>query len=264
MGGRIYLKTLRDLREQILAWCLGLALLAAANVLLYPSFKDMQGMVTLLENMPPVFKAMMGDVQAVTRLEGFLRPKLLDPLPLLLAIFVVSQGAGALAGEVEHKSVDLLLARPIRRWRVVLEKYLAIATATAILCGVLAASLVLCTFCVDVEIDAVKLVPASLNALPLTWLFAALGLLGSSLARRPRHASLAAGGIVVASYVFETLQLMSPALAGWRALSLFAHHKAGYPLSGDPAVGSILLLLGIAALLVAAAAAAWERRDLLG
>lgn len=263
MPGNIWAKTLRDLRGQILVWSLGLTALAAANVLFFPSFQHMPGLVPFLEHLPPVVKALMGDVQAVTRLEGFLRPKLFDPLPLLLAIFVVSQGARALAGEVEHRSVDLLMAQPIRRRRVVLEKYLAVASAAVVLCIALAASLVVCSRIIDSEARAGHLLLASLNALPLTWLFAGLAVLGSSLTSRPRRASLLAGSIVVGSYVFDTLQLLSPVLARWRALSLFAHYKASYSLSGDISPGPILLLLGMAVVLVAAAAAAWERRDLL-
>jgi len=263
MPGSIWLKTLRDLRGQILAWSLGLAALGAANVLVFPSFQSMPGLVPFLEHLPPVVKAMMGDVQAVTRLEGFLRPKLFDPLPLLLAVFVVSQGARALAGEVEHRSVDLLMAQPIRRRRVVLEKYLAVAGAAVILCLALAASLVVCSLLIDSEVRADHLVLATLNALPLTWLFAGLAVLGSSLTSRARRASLLAGSIVVASYVFDTLQLLSPVLARWRALSLFAHYKASYSLAGDLSPAPILLLLGIAVILVAGAVATWERRDLL-
>jgi len=46
--------------------------------------------------------------------------------------------------------------------------------------------------------------------------------------------------------------------------SPFAHFKASYPPGGAFAPGPALLLLGVTALLLAAAAAVWERRDLTG
>ena len=261
MRGDIYLKTLHDLRGQILAWSLGLAVLAAANVLLYPTVQNMPGLVAFLENMPPVFKAMVGDVRSLVQLEGFLRAKLFDPLPLLLAVFAVSHGAQLIAGEVEQKSIDLVMARPVPRWRVVLAKSLALATATVMLCGALAVSVVICARFVDAKIGAGYLILATGTSLPLTWVFGALALVGSCLLPRVRQAALLAGGFVVASYVFETLRLLSPALQNWGAASLFAHHKAGFSLAGEFHARPVLLLVGLAAALLGAAMVAWERRD---
>jgi ABC-2 type transport system permease protein len=261
--GNICLKTFHDMRGQIVAWSLGLAVLGAANVLVYPTMQNMPGIVAFLDNLPPAFKAMIGDVRDVVRLEGFLRAKLFDPLPLLLAIFVVARASQLIAGEVEEKSVDLLMARPIRRWRVVLEKYLAVVGATFILCGALAVSLLISRLFLDTEVRIGYLVMATFNALPLTWLFAGLAMLGSCSLPRARHAALLAGIVVVASYVFETLRLLSPALSGWRGVSLFAQHKAGYSLSGGLSAMPILALLGITVVLIAVSAIIWERRDLV-
>ena len=262
MPGNVYLKTLHDLRGQILAWSLGLALLAAANVLLYPTVQNFPGLISFLENMPPAFKAMIGDVRAMAQLEGFLRVKLFDPLPLLLAIFAVSQGANLIAGEIEFKSIDLLLARPVPRWRIALSKFLALVTATVLMAAVLAVSLVICARFIETDVTAGYLILSTANGLPLTWLFGALALVGSCLLPRARQAAMLAGGFVVASYVFETLRLLSPALRSWDEVSLFAHQKAGVSLAGEVHTGSILLLLGVTILLAGCAALAFERKDL--
>jgi len=263
MRGSVYLKTLRDLRGATLGWSLGVAAIAALNVLLYPTVQRLEGLTELLASLPPVFRAMIGDLEAVTRLDGFLWVKLFDPLPLLLAVFGVSQGAPLLAGEIEHRHADLLLAQPVRRWRVVVAKALALGTALAVVAVATAGAVLVCARAVDTGAPVGRLVLATLNALPLTWLFAAVAVLASSLARRPRPAAFAAGALVVGSYVLETLRLLSPALAAWRPFSLYAHHKAGYPLSGQPDPASILLLIGLAALSVILAAVAWQRRDLV-
>jgi len=144
MTGSVFLKTLRDMRESVLVWSLGLAALGAANVLLFPAFVRMPGLVAFLDNLPPAIKAMVGDVRAMATPEGFLRVKLFEPLPLLLAIFGVPHGARLIAGEIEDRSVDLLMAQPIRRWRVVAEKFLAVACALVVLAAALAAAVVAC------------------------------------------------------------------------------------------------------------------------
>jgi len=141
--GCVYLKTLHDLRGTTLAGSLGVAYTGAVNVLFFPTIQNMEGLVAFLDRLTPVFKAMIGDVSAMARLEGFLRVKLFDLLPLLLAVFGVAHGAQLLAGELEHKHVDLLLARPVHRWRVVPAKFLAVATSLAALAVGLAARLAL-------------------------------------------------------------------------------------------------------------------------
>ena len=141
MLGNIYLKTLRDQRGSILAWGLGLAAAASANVLFFPTMQAMPGMLEFLDNLPPAFKAMVGDVRAMVQLEGFLRIKLFDPLPLLLAIFIVPRGAALIAGEIELKSIDLLMARPVPRWRVAAGKFLALVTATVVTITILGMTL---------------------------------------------------------------------------------------------------------------------------
>ncbi len=262
MQGSLYLKTLGDLRDQTLAWSLGLIFIAAANVLLFPTVQSFTDLISFLDNMPPAFKAMIGDVRAMTQLEGFLRVKLFDVLPLLLAIFVVNQCANLVAGEIEDKSLDLLLARPVPRWRVACAKFLAVATATIVMTLLLVLALVICTHLIDADLGAGYLLAASLNGLPLTWLFGAIALLGSCTLPRARYAAFLGGGVVIASYVFETLRLLSEPIRDWEEISVFAQHKASMSLSGEIHPGPILLLLGLAVVVVAAAAMALERRDL--
>ena len=262
MHGNIYLKTLRDQRGAILAWSLGLAAAAAANVFFFPTVQAMPGMLDFLDNLPPAFKAMVGDVRAMVQLEGFLRAKLFDPLPLLLAIFVVPRGAALIAGEIEMKSIDLLMARPVPRWRVAVGKFLALVTATVIIAAFVAATVIICARFIETDIRAGYLLLSTLNVLPLTWLFGALALFFSCSLPRARQASLVAGFIVVASYVFETLRLLSSSIRSWDEVSLFAHQKAGFTLAGEIHSGPILLLLALVILMIVAAAVAFERRDL--
>jgi len=263
MRGNIYLKTLRDLRGQTIAWCMGMMVLAAANVLLYPSVQSYTELIGFLEKMPPAFKAMIGDVRSMALLEGFLRVKVFAVLPLLMAVFTVGQGAQMIAGEVEMKSLDLLLARPVNRWRVALGKFLALVTATVAMALVLAASLVLCARIIGSDLGMGYLLKASLNGLPLAWLFGAIAMLGSCLLPRARQAALIGGGFAVASYVFETLRLLSDSIRGWNEISVFAYHKAGMDLSGEVHAAPIVMLLGMVLLVTFLAIFALERRDLV-
>lgn len=261
MNRGVYLKTLRDLRGQTAAWSAGLAAIAALNVLLYPTLQGMPDLIVFLDRLPPAFKAMIGDVRELARLEGFLRVKLFEPLPLLLAIFTISQSAQAVAGEVEFKSMDLLLSRPVRRRSVVLAKTAALMTATLPMAFATFLSTWLCARAIDAPTSPALLAAATANGLPLAWILGGVALLGSCAALRTRSASLFAGALAVGAYVFETLRLLSPALEPWEWASLFAHQKAGVTVSGEVHAGPILVLLGGSVLLIAVAVFVFERRD---
>ena len=262
MPGSLYLKTLADLRGTTLAWSLAMVLVGAANVLLYPTIQGYTDLIAFLDNMPPAFKAMIGDVRSMAQLEGFLRVKVFDALPLLLSIFAVGQGANLIAGEIEMKSLDLLLARPVPRWRVAAAKYLALITCTMAMTLTLVVTLIVCARVIGSDLGVGYLLAASLNGLPLTWFFGAIALLGSCLLPRARQAALTAGGLVIVGYVFETLRLLSDKIRGWDEISVFAQQKAGMSLTGEIHAVPILMLLGLAALVAGGAAVALERRDL--
>lgn len=262
MPGSIYLKTLQDLRGQVVFWSIGVAAIGAANVLVFPSFQQIPGLVSFMENLPPIIKSLVGDLASMATPAGFLRLKMFDPLPLLLAVFAVTHGAQAVAGELESKTVDILLSQPVPRWRVVVEKFLAIASGLVVICLALALALALSGWSVGFGIQNFHLAIAAVAGLPLVWLFSALAVLCSCAVSRVRHAAVVTGSVVVASYIFETFTLLVPALARWQALSLFHHHKAGYTLAGELVAGPTFLLLGLTAGLVIAALVVFERRDL--
>lgn len=262
MLNSVFLKTLRDLRGLILAWGLGLAAAAALNVIFFPAFQKMPELMTFLKSLPPVLKTFLGDLDTVFTLEGFLKMKIFDILPLLLSILGITQASRALTGELEDKTGDMLLALPIARRRVVAEKYLAVVAAITAVAACIAVGLIVSCLATGAELHLRFLLAAILNGLPPTWFIAALALFGSCALRTSRHAAMLAAGVLIGSYVFETIRMIAPALAGWEVVSLFAYHKAGVTLAGQLSWMTAAEFSALAGLLLIAAMEAFERRDL--
>ena len=63
--------------------------------------------------------------------------------PLVLLIFAIGAGAGAVAGEEERGTLDLLLAHPLRRRDYVVQRFLALAALVSALTVVLLATVAL-------------------------------------------------------------------------------------------------------------------------
>ncbi len=262
MLSSIFLKTLRDLRGLILAWGLGLAAASALNVIFFPAFQDMQELQAFLNKLPPVMKTFLGDLDAVFTLEGFLKIKIFDLLPLLLSIMGIGQAARALSGEAEDKTADMLLALPVSRRRVVAEKFLAVCAAVAAVGAFIALGLIASVAAVGVEMPAAYLVNATLNGLPPTWFVAGLALFGSCALRSSRRAAILATVVLVGSYVFETIRMISPSLADWRAVSMFAHHKSGVSLAGELSWANAAGFTALAVVMLGLAMEAYRRRDI--
>ena len=258
----IYLKTLHDLRGLILAWGIGLASVAAINVILFPTFQQLPDMMGFLKNLPSGFQALLGNLDAVLTMDGFLKLKLFNTQPMFFSIFGISQGARALTGELEYKTCDLLLSQPIRRWRIVAEKYLAVITALVLVAILMVAGMLVSCAAVGAAVSTKYLIVATLNGLPLSFLFTALALLGSCALASSRRAAILAGSVMIGFYIFETLLMIRPDLAGWRAISLFAHHRDGVDFAGHLSLTPFVVFLAITLALVAAGAMVYERRNL--
>ena len=263
MAGSVFARVLRDQRWSLVGWSAVLGLPAVANVAVFPSIQGMSELTDFIRSLPPVIQAMIGDPEALTEPEGFLRLKFLSSwLPYLLSLFAILQASAAIAGERERGTIDLLLAQPIERWRVVTEKFAALGASLVLLCAVVATALVASATIVGVEVDRGWLVLSTFNTIPLVLVFGAGTLLASCNLRRARPA-LIAGVLALASTVFlETLAPIAGALRPLRPLSPLHHFDRSLPLGGELAPGPVLVLIALAAALLAASVWTFQRRDL--
>ena len=119
----LLLKTLRDQRIAVLAYGLGLGALALLLIAIYPSFAASGAeLEEAMKNLPDAYKAFTGGVLSLTEFDGYLVSQYLIILPLILAIFGIIEGTGALRGEEERGTMDTLLSLPISRSQVVIQK----------------------------------------------------------------------------------------------------------------------------------------------
>lgn len=254
----IFAKTLRDQRWQILGFGMTLALVAALDVAIWPSYRD------TLQNLeiPPALQALLGTELSLATPAGFLSSEFFSWTPVLLIVYAVIQGSGAVAGEEGAGTLELLLAQPVTRTRVLVEKTGAVCIgAIAILAIALAGFAVTVPF-VEIDIALRDVAIGVANMLPITLLFFALALwLGALLPGRGIAVAITIG-LVTAAYVANTFAQGIPALRSLRYASPFYYYGAGLPLVHGVDWWHVALLLGLAAAFVALALRAFERRDI--
>ena len=258
-------KTLRDLRRAIGWWALGTVALSAFIVAVYPSVRDNPELNKMVEDYPDALKAFFGLGQGVdyTSAVGYLNSELFSfMLPLLLLVAAIGAGARATAGEEERGTLDLLLANPLSRRRLVLDKLAALITEVAILGFVSWLSLVVGCRLVGMHVSSAHLGAATAAAVLLAVSFGAVALfVGAATGRRGTAIGIAAAG-AVAAYLLSSLAELVGFLTPLRGASPFYHYVAQDALRSGLALDHAAFLVALALVATGAALAAFARRDL--
>src|SRR5689334_10088003 len=113
-----------DRRAGIFGWSLGISAFIALNVLVYSSIQDQaQTLNKALDNLPAGAKALFGGSSDFLSPIGYLNSKLYYLfLPLMFTMLAISLVRHLLSNEEENGTLELLLARPISRGKLLTAK----------------------------------------------------------------------------------------------------------------------------------------------
>lgn len=226
-------------------------------------FEDLRG---LFEAMPPVIKTLLGaQTAALLSLDGYLAIAFVHPVILvLLSAFPIAFAAGALAGEVEGRTVVLILARPVSRRQVVSAAALALAAGVAVMGVALWVGIALWTRLKGIE--PVNLAAFGWAAASAAAMFAAVGgysLLFSALTSEAGRAAGAGAMVTVVMYFLNYLAGLSSQWEPLRRYSLFAYwDPQGIVARGGLRWEDMAVLLGVAAVSMILAVVVFDRRDI--
>jgi ABC-2 type transport system permease protein len=253
-------KTLRDARRGFVWWSLGLAALVLISVAFWPSVRDNEGFRRFERDAPEALKAFTGGHLDFTTPVGYLDARLFAlVVPLLFLVYAIGWGARAIAGEEEAGTLELLLAHPISRTRLALEKLGALTFQLATFGVVLLVVVVVSARAVSLDISSARIAQAVIAIYLLALAHGALALAIGAATGRRTTALGGAAAVAVAGYFLNGLGQVVDALEPWRVLSPF--DWAGEPLRNGLDAGAIALAVAI----VAAACAAvplFNRRDI--
>ncbi len=83
-------------------------------------FKDVEA---LFANYPEGFKQMVGSQIALTEFGGFMNVYFFSMSWLFFGFYFVMRASQDIPREIENKTIDLILSKPIKRWNFVIGKY---------------------------------------------------------------------------------------------------------------------------------------------
>ncbi len=258
----VFLKTLRDERRALIGWAIGIAVLAGYTLVFFPFMRDNTELTKLMQTLPTALRSIYGQADFSTG-SGYLSSALFNLMvPLLFLIYGITQGANAIAGEEDRRTLDLLLANPVSRTSVLLAKFAAICAALIGLGVVLWLTLLIGGNLVQLNVPLGNLAAATLSGVLLGGAASALTL-AVGAATGNRGVSLGIGAAVLfAGYLLQTLAASIPELADWQKLSPFYYYSHHQPLINGLSLGNAAVLIVAAGICLAVAVGLFTRRDL--
>ena len=265
MLSSILLKNLRDQRKSFMWWSIGISALTVLTILFYPSIADSPEFDELFEKMPEALAQLfVGEVANLTSPEGYLNSQLFVlMIPLLFMFFAIARGSGAIAGEEEKGTLDLLMSYPLKRSRVVMEKFAAMVAAILTLAFVTWLGMAVGAVAVGMDISLVRIAEATLSGALLGLTFGSLAFaLGCAKSNRGLSMGVASA-LGVAAYFLNALAPAVGILEPFRELSLFYYYIGADPLSNGLDLGHAAVLIGLTGIFLIVALVTFERRDLV-
>lgn len=266
MTGAVFVETLRRSWRGALFWGIGLGLLAISNVIIIPDVDALEQMAELMNTLPPVLLQMFGvtDIEFLATPEGYLSLQFFGITLLIIAVYAASNGMNVFANDEDRGVIDIVLAAPLPRWRLIVEKFAAYALLSALMLALL---FVLMAFGVSVtpalQVDTLRLIEGVFNLLPGTLFITAATIFITSLIRRRGLAVAIIAVFIIASYFVDTLgaaatgSIMEPL----RALSFYRYYAGATVMQFGLSWDNVAVLVGASLVLVAGSVWFFERRD---
>lgn len=250
----------RQNRRGFLGW---LVAIVGMSALYASSYKSISGVKSAaIRNYPAALKRAL-NLQDFTSPAGYLASTVFGiPLLLLLTIFVINNALRAVAGDEESGALDLVLSYPVTRRMIVFTKAAATGAAVALMGLSVFVVVLLVRGAAGLHIGAGKVGATCLTWVLLGWCLGGIALLVSAATGR-RSVTLGLSVLIsLLAYLADSFLPLIDGLGWVRQASPYYWFVGPQPLADGASWSRCGLLLAVAVVATAAAAVAFERRDL--
>lgn len=249
----IFLHELRAYRKSIITWSVSMTALAVLYIFVYYGLgKDIEDFKIFVGNLPDVMKkAFNVYLDVITTLIGFYS-FVLAFVALCGAVQAMNMGTAIVSREVNDKTADFLLSRPVSREEILGSKLLAALAALVITNVIYQALTIIASVSSGSDFDLKKFVMLSATIFFIQLMFLALGTVISVIAGKIKSVLSVSLGAVFGLYIIGTLgEVIGEDVA--RYISPFRYFDAYYIINNSSyeasfvITGSIFVLAAIAA-----------------
>jgi len=259
----IFRNTLSRFQVQLLGWGFSIFLLGLLIAPFYDTYAKLQDVFQKMFE-ATYFREMMaffGDIGSIDTPSGYLTMEYFSYMPLVLGIYAILSGSGLIAGDEESGTLDLVLAHPISRKKLFFGRLLAFCTATILILIFSWLGLVVPSIFTSLNVSAGKLMLPYLSLFAEMLLFGTLALMLSFLLPAQWMAAMAAGLMLVVSFILEGLSKLTDKLSLVVKFSPLHYYQSGNAINGLESAWFVGLLI-VAVVFAFVAWRLFEHRDI--
>jgi len=232
MLNNIFLKSLRDSKNVLIYWSIGIFLLAI-YIMFIVSEIPLDQFQAIINSLPDALGQFLGGSGGLdfTTVEGFLNAQIFTIMaPLIVIGIAISSASKANAYEENIKSLDIILSTSISRERYLIEKILAMIAKVVFICIVHWASYVLAALIFGLDISYSKLATICVQLGLISITFGLICVLVGTITGNTTKSIGIASVIGIASYLIANLAPLVDSIEFTKFLSLFHYYKDSNPI----------------------------------
>lgn len=260
MRNSIFGKAIWDRKISILATSLAMFAFALLFAGMHESIAS--DVDSFADSFPPEFSSVIGDISAAATPEGWLNLELYSLfLPFAVAITGITFAAKAIGKEEDSGTLELLLASPIRRSKILWQKLAAIKTTLFIVAFSACIGVVIGMSLFVFDVNLVNVALASLSVFLLGMVYAMASLAAQGLTGKTRRGIGIGAGLLVVTYVANVVSQLVDTLENLKYASPFHYMDIAEVLNGNGEFINFAILLGLSILFYIVAYIGFTNRD---
>ena len=248
--------------RSLLWWCLGVVALVVLVDAFYPSIAGDPALDQMMAELPEALRPLIGP-DDITSPVGYLASQLyVFFLPTVILVFGIGRGTSAIAGEEEDHTLDLLLAQPVSRTSLYVQKVLGVIFGIAVLSivSVLPTLVLAGPTGLDIPIDALVSVTVQMFAFLLV--FSLLAMSVSAAVGRKGVGIAVSAGLAFGTFLIDGLGQSIDWLEPVRDLTPWRWYDATAAMNEGFLPGSLAVLVALSVIVTAVGLLAFRRRNL--
>ena len=261
----LFMKSLRDKRKGILAWCLGTIGIIAVQMSVYPTIRDSSAdWSSLVETFPEAFQKIFR-MSDYTSPAGYFSTELYSlVLPLIFITLGATWGARLTCEDEEAGTADILYTLPVTRDAIMATRFLAATAVLGIVAVVTTAAMWTGCLILDLDLSVASLVAATGMLLMLGFFFLAMaGMLGAWRGHRSVSLGISLSFAIGAFVLYSLAPLVSAidTINPWNPLQWTIGQQT---LFDGLSLGYSVATVACAAVMTVAGFRFFRRRDIAG
>lgn len=257
----IFTKTLYEKRLMALFWSIGVFTIALVMMSFYSSFSS--GVFDeALENLPESLKGLIGDINSLKTVPGYVAQQVFAfRIPLLALIMGITLFSGLLAKDEEDGVLQSLLTLPISRTKVFIQKFAAGAVISLVITSGAFWGVLVGLFVIGEQMSIIMLLYAVVAVWLLTLVFGSIGYALSAVLGSRGVAGSISGVIAFTSYLITSFAASVPAIKSLERLSIFHYYNNPPVAESGLDAGNVALMVLTAMMFLVLAGVIFMRRD---